>query len=305
MEQSNFYSYLRAFLVFLTLIVIIPYAIKLYANKYEDAINQIMETQVLMPIASRNPEILDIPLCEFAIATSHNSYLNGFQHLTYSSTEGIKNSLEKGARAIELDIGMINNNIWVYHGNSSIYTSSLLSVDDAFDTILEYGFKTSDPLLLFIEMHEVENVKLNKMLRNAIIDKFGFRNRRYNAVMNEGETDPLRLFDTPIKFLLNQIMICGTITNDQTLYDVFESDINFSNVSDTSIKSIRTNPKNKLYRIYQHGSIASVYSFNINASKFHNREYGIVAMNYQTSDKNMYEYIQLFKEYSFIPMAEL
>jgi hypothetical protein len=270
-------------------------------NKYEYAINELIANNTIKPIESR-PEVMDMPLCHFAINSSHNSYLG--YYLSFTTVKPIEIMLKSGVRTIELDIGQIKNNPVVHHGTHGGWTTSSVPLEDMLDIILEFGFNTSDPLLIFTDIYDVNNTIVNQKIKNMIIAKFGSKNRRYGAYL-EGETKQIKMYNKPIREFINKIVFFGRFDKDDTLSTVMESDENYLNVPDSKKMLLQNNPHDRLYRIYHHASLNSCLSMNYDYKQFIDRGYGIFAMNHQCKNKIMYDYYDMFKNYSYIPVDEL
>ena len=113
----------------------------------------------IKPIETK-PYLLDKPFKEFYMNSSHNSYIPCNQNLDIASLDSIKKVLLMGARCIELDIHERNNEPVVAHGRFGILTTTYLSFKDCIDIIVKYGFFTSDPLVLLIEVRTTKKYVL-------------------------------------------------------------------------------------------------------------------------------------------------
>ncbi|CAH7672476.1 PLC-like phosphodiesterase [Phakopsora pachyrhizi] len=95
---------------------------------------------------------MNLPLCDYFVSTSHNTYLVGNQLKGQSTLEGYIRALQEGCRSVELDCwdGDSGEPV-VYHGRT--LTSKLL-LAEALKVISKYAFVASPyPLILSLEVH--------------------------------------------------------------------------------------------------------------------------------------------------------
>ena len=276
--------------IFIIIIIIIFcykfYEIKLF-NSYKFNNNN-----GIQPITN-NITILNKPLNEFYINTSHNTYLSQFQNFSNSDYNIIKNVLNLGVRGIELDIHSYNNIPIVAHGTDYFITTSFITFESCMNIIKDYGFLVSDPLILFLE---IKKMKPNVMLeiKNIILNTVG------DKLLDKTFKNGTKLFSNePIVNLLNKIIIINTTNNNINLEDILD----YSEIVNMDENAIIPND-NSMKRIYPAGTISRHFSTNVDPEIFWNQKVNFVAMNWQTVDNNLIKNYNLFKNYSFIHFTE-
>jgi len=268
-------------------------------------INSLLKSRTLKEIKYRY-ELMDYPLCEFMINSSHNTYISSTQHLSIITTSGIKFALEAGARCIELDIHEKNNVPVVAHGNEKYITTSYIKLENVIDCIIEYGLKSSDPLFIYIDMPNLNNNNLNKQFRDICINKFGERLYRPNIEISITDDIDIKSYEyQPIKNFINKVVLIGKVDNNYILSDiinVYNPDNNNSN------KSLQTN-QNKdfttLTRVYPAPSFLTVLSYNIDFNLCKNYKNNMICLNFQSRDKSLYDNLTFFKNYSFVHKSDI
>lgn len=237
------------------------------------------------------PELLDLCLCDVSVITSHNSFLPFIQNVSIASADAVVSAMQKGARCIELDVfsGKDHEPVvahgMVKQGWGNIFATNSLSFADVIKAIAENAFKqTSDPLFICIENNTNGNVITNNIMAKVLKEHFS------GLLTNPGNELACR----PLKSLLGTVSIfTDNVAGD--FADVVAmrwSDV-FRNM-DCGEKPGETLTPNCLYRIYPKGDFAGMMSRNYDAVPFLNAGYQFVAMNMQTSDKNMQNYLASF-----------
>jgi hypothetical protein len=287
------------FLIVLLILVIYYLSYFIYSNRNILNINRLLKDRQIVPIASK-PALLDKPLNEFYINTSHNSYLSFLQHLSFVKSQNIKNVLEFGARVIELDISHMNNIPIVAHGTKNFITTSYIYLEKALDTILQYGFKTSDPLIIFCEIYNPENQIVIQNIKQIFLNKFK------DKLLLPNTTDiGNNIANKPIKFFLNKVILLGPLDNFNILQDLIFPDYNYINYSDDDDRLSQLYNGLELTRVYKASGIFSYLSFNFDFLSLWKNNYKLVTMNFQMKDSILYNYLKFFKNTSFIHQSEI
>ena len=242
-----------------------------------------------------NKKVLNYSLDTFFINSSHNTYISYFQNFNIINPKIIKYCLKMGCRAIELDIRSNNNIPIVAHGYNLIRTTNFISFEKCMNIIKKYGFLTSDPLLLFLEIKEHVDInimtKIKKIILNTVNDKLLDYTYKLNSI------NPKLFSDEKIINLLNKIIIINTTKNNNGLEDILDYN-NIININENNIIPCN-NLMKRVYPSYRH------FSSNINPYKFWNKKINFATINYQIIDSNFMKNYNFFREYSFIHFSEI
>lgn len=284
----------------------------IYQTQYSKNISNLVLNNKKFDISTKT-YLLDKPINEFYISTSHNSYIDSIQHLSIVNTSIIKKVLKLGARVIELDISHMNNIPIVAHGTKNFITTTYIKLENILQTILEYGFNTTDPLFIFCEVYNSDNsILLNNIInlfKNTFGNKLLLPNTLTNDTLNQNYLDYYYLnnfiADKPLKYFLNKVVLFGTIDEFNILPNIFYPPNNFFNKDDLSDTLNTTYTENKLTRIYKTGGLKSFLSFNTDFKPLWKKNYKLISMNFQMQDQLLYNYLQYFKNYSFIHVSEI
>lgn len=266
----------------------------------------------IKPIETR-PDLLNKKFSDFYINSSHNTYIPCTQHVDLASTDSIKSALKMGARVIELDCFMADNanndtEPVVTHGKedpeNDIFLTNPISFEDCIKTIAQYGFLTSDPLIICLELNTNKNITTHQKMVD-IIKKY-LENRLLSPEYKLIKGKNRKYFnDASMRELLGKVIFLtgGGFTNNiaEVLDGSFKED-RFGNLPDTDIEQIKNGvAPGVIERIYPSGNLFSHLSYNYDPEPFWKLGCQIVALNFNKVDKNLIKNAEKFKDYSFIP----
>jgi hypothetical protein len=277
--------------------------------------NNYLLTNKITSIEIIKPHLLDKPLQEFYISTSHNTYLPCHQNIDISSIEAIKNALHLGARVIELDV-YAKNNIGlkdddytpvVAHGKEykygDIFTTSFITFEESIKIIAEFAQTTSDPIWITLELNTNKLVKTQLKIREILLKYFG------NKIINS----TTMLSNIPIKNLLNKIILTSgdeLVSGDglvSPLEDIVISYINYPYLKNTDHKDTNLKNKNSLgiiHRVYPAGDIQGHFSYNFDPEPLWKNRYQLIALNFQKLDNNLNKNLSMFNKCPFVHFSE-
>jgi len=268
------------------------------ANKCFLLSNEIIKNNNIKPIETK-PYLLDKPFREFYVNSSHNSYIPCNQNLDIASLDSIKKVLLMGARCIELDIHEKNNMPVVAHGLPKLLTTTYLPFEDCIDVIVKYGFQTSDPLVLFIEVVTTNDIVLKK-ISEIIKSKLGNRLLSNEYKINKGK----KFIDEPIKNLLNKIIIVNSSGVSKNLEDILDDNTR-NNINNFDSKTRNNTNNNFMKRIYSHPSICLQFSCNYDPVVHWKNKANFVSLNFQTFDDALFKNYIMFKDHSYVHFSEI
>lgn len=290
---------LSLIITIILLIVIIIYFSPYLNIYYYFKINNLLNNRKLRSIEDKK-ELLERPLYEFMVNTSHNTYITSIQHATFGSYYGYEFALKAGARYIEIDINSFKDNIpIVVHSDKKIITTYYILLDKTLDTIINHGFNTTDPLIIDIEMPITDNNILNTNIINTFKEKFGNKLLLPSDLNND-------LVYLPIKSLLNKVIIINR-TNNTLLNSIMHNPYHFENLSNNEdrLKCKKFNDK-FFSRVYLDASFKSVFSRNIDSDLYRIKyNHNAIALNFQTRDEYLYNNLVFFNDYSFVHNSEI
>ncbi|EUR71871.1 hypothetical protein PFBG_02897 [Plasmodium falciparum 7G8] len=137
----------------------IPFVINNDDNQYLTEIGLVYfllskENSIMCPEYAKVYQNMNLPLCNYWINSSHNSYLARKQIFSTSNIEQYIYILLDGCRCVEFDCYYFNKNIVVYHGFYGYKLTSSILFCDTLIACKMFGFTTSPyPIILSLEIH--------------------------------------------------------------------------------------------------------------------------------------------------------
>lgn len=331
--RNNNFNYWMVLII--PLVIGVNYLLKIIYRRYTNIGNSmrantclergthIIVNKTIRPIETKK-ELLDRPLHEFLISSSHNTYVPCTQNVDIASTESIKRALAMGARVIELDcyaknnIGDVNNpddmTPIVAHGvprgkERDILTTSYVTFEECIDTIATYGFLTSDPLIVCLEVNtnrlEPVQKKMREIVQTKLKDHLLGPEYKYSENMPPNRKSAV---NEPIRNLLNKVIFIaqyGLTDELMPIIDLNFKESNLENMSHTSQRIDSPNNPGTLGRVYPDGNIYGHLSYNFDPVKAWKNKFQIVALNFQVVDDNLMKNFALFKNNSFVHFSEI
>ncbi|GAW80558.1 phospholipase C-like [Plasmodium gonderi] len=161
MENKSYY--IRAIVIYKLLNTIKKYNIPfVIINEDKHYLTQIglvyfllsKDNSVMCPEYSKVYQNMNLPLCNYWINSSHNTYLGRKQIFSSSNIEQYIYILIDGCRCVEFDCYYFNKNIVVYHGFYGYKLTSSILFCDTLIACKMFGFTTSPfPIILSLEIH--------------------------------------------------------------------------------------------------------------------------------------------------------
>eukprot|EP00922_Rhytidocystis_sp_ex-Travisia-forbesii_P052417 GHVS01077747.1.p1 GENE.GHVS01077747.1~~GHVS01077747.1.p1 ORF type:complete len:836 (-),score=84.50 GHVS01077747.1:98-2605(-) len=130
---------------------------------------------LMRPDRKRCYQDMDRPLCEYWIASSHNTYLTGDQVIGRSAVGQYIDVLLRGCRCVELDCwdGPDGEPV-VYHGLGGYALSGRIPFAGVIQACKDYGFQQSRyPIVLSLEMHcsAKQKIRVGQILTDILGDQ--------------------------------------------------------------------------------------------------------------------------------------
>lgn len=325
------------------IVVALVYFFAIYRNGQQLNKQSIDHRSLEVWAANNNrSDLLDLPLCEFIVNTSHNTYISGWQVGSNVSSDNIAKVLETGARCIELDIHANKNALAnqivshysnagglststdepiVAHGNDLFIDLDFMHLTKALKVIKENAFKTtSDPLIIYLEVFDSDNEKYMQNINRYINEYLG--QYLYECTLDKLATNYNQYFlKVPIKQLLNRIVIVINYYNMKSLANrnlylnpvahgftdepengILKNEANPLIAGAISSANIIKSPSNQVKRVYPDDIVTSK---NYNPDPFWVAGYTFVAMNFFHDGDNIDKNIKKFTYTNFVPKHEV
>ena len=245
------------------------------------------------------PHLLDLPLCQVSIMSSHNSYIRTLQHLGKSSTDALQIVLDRGARMLELDVYRDCDGIFVAHGKEEtpddIITTTKMRLGVALEYINRKAFeKTNDPLFLALELLVHNEEPACNQIADLLTLHLG--SRLYTGVLT-GETKLRDLVGKVILFSGG-----GAVGRLAAMIHTQWSEV-FQNVSSDTAPEL-LHGDGTCIRVYPAGNVLSALSINYNSVPYLLYGATFVALNMCINDEHMSVYSTWFAQSSFVKKVE-
>ncbi len=272
-----------------------------------------LKKTTLIPLEDQ-PRLLDLPLCEVSIMSSHNSYIRTLQHFGESSTNALQIVLDRGARMLELDVYRYCTDctdctdrssdcsdcsncsgVFVAHGKeeapNDIITTTKLELGAALEFISSKAFvRNNDPLFLALELLVHGEEPACNQIADLLTLHLG--SRLYTGVLT-GET---KLGDLVGKVVL--LSGGGGVGRLASMIHTRWSDV-FQNVSSDTAPDLLLG-KGTCIRVYPAGNVLGALSANYNPVPFLLHGATFVSLNICTADEHMGMYSSWFTQSSFM-----
>lgn len=290
--------YILSLLCFILLLIRIVFF--LFNNRKYYKIKELLINNNNKKRLEDKPDLLNKPLKEFYINSSHNSYISSIQNGSIIFKNTVSNVLKLGARCIEIDIHNVKGNPVVAHGNKNMLTSTYLQLETILDEIVNDGFKTSDPLILYLEIVNNDSIVMFK-IGNLLNEKFRDKrlNNRYR--MNYTGKDKLNVINAPIKDLLNKIIIVNSTPFNEGLEYILDDSSKFINNCN---KDALIYNNDCIKRVYMNGSFLSMMSNNFDPIPFWEKRTNMVVLNFNSYELFLYRNFIMFKDCNFVHFLE-
>ena len=254
--------------------------------------------------SSNNTHLLNLPIKDFYINSSHNSYIDGNQILEKSnSQQGIINALNSGARMLELDVYPLkyiksevsttnpvlaslgaaigaykhleasikndNTPVVAHAGGNKVSYTNIVDLNTHLKAIKNNAFKnTSDPLIIYLELKGTDSEDFCKKLVKSFQDNLG--DALYDKTLvytSFGQSDAWP--NVPIKNILNKIIVlCPWPSSNPIFNDVTRQIIHgfVENDNDYQCRNYSKIELDNCFQIKNNNLFSRIYPANIYAS---------------------------------------
>lgn len=265
---------------------------------------------------------MSLPVCNYYINSSHNTYLSGDQLTSQSKADCYRIAMMKGARFVELDIydGPDNCPI-ITHGNTM---TSKIIFEDVLIICRDHGFECSEyPLILTLEMHCKEQLGVVASLIMLHLGPFLYEEEivegeypspemlKGKVIIRAKKADDSLLTEEDIEQIINKPPGFNNLVQVMQNAKFKGIDYGFENYKQFQTSSLSEVVGKKLLeeetgpRIinYTNNFMVKVYpayyrqdSSNLNALDYWNYGFQKVALNFQTLDTSMQLNTALFAD---------
>eukprot|EP01012_Entosiphon_sulcatum_P026779 TRINITY_DN3227_c0_g1_i2.p1 TRINITY_DN3227_c0_g1~~TRINITY_DN3227_c0_g1_i2.p1 ORF type:complete len:360 (+),score=50.42 TRINITY_DN3227_c0_g1_i2:42-1121(+) len=280
------------------------------------------EVRSRQPVSSFSDDVLDQPLRNFYISSSHNTYVAAHQNLDCGRVEMYEHALRMGARVVECDVFARKKRKQdfepeIAHGvergsdKIDIYTVTPVPFEEAIKRIAELAFEnTNDPLILTLELNTNNIEQSNDRIVEIVKQHFGDR----LFVRPNGATRDWHVANVPIRQLLGRVILLaggghtGELSNILAGYP--PSCHNCSHGGNIDPKTglptaeLAETARHKLTRVYPSGTLLGHFSCNFDPKPFWDKGCQIVALNFHTNGSSMQKNLEMFRNCSFVLKPE-
>lgn len=238
-------------------------------------------------------ELHHIPLINWQVFTSHNSYLKNLQHLSIASADNIIKSMDTGARFLFLDVYRVSGKFVIAHGVNNTPTTVYVSLEKCLDAIKAHAFeRTTDPLLINFELCLAS--KYFEELSNVIKTKLGS-----SLILPEQLTTD-NVWQTPIGLLMNKIAIveCPALSIDVSRNYLTWQNMS-SDVFESKLEAGTLDPKTYWISTWQSDNLGALFGYNYDPKPMLQVGCQAVTMNVLVNDDDMSTYRNWFNNHGF------
>lgn len=253
-----------------------------------------------LPVIKSSPKEWDpLPITRFHIRTSHNSYIGrGMQYGSKASSQAVVDALNLGARCIELDIGFKDGKCVVGHKGPKpgMFSTTTVPFEDVLRVVQDNAFRlVDDPLFIIIDNYSDPNNDNLVITAKSIIETTLPKEQVLNFSGTRVTDSRHFLRDYTLGELRGKIIILGiNITPFGGEYPFFEGSLR--NRGNRSEDAAEEQDFSFMTRIWTQDTKA-IFSFNIDAIPFMNKNFRMVSMNFGMRDYNLLKYLREFGDH--------